>query len=289
VRVLILGGTGKLGHIALRALKNDLDVYVTVRSRFAEVENLGIFDKNNTICGFNAENFLLLEEIIKKIKPDIILNCIGIIKQLKEARDPIKSIMINSLLPHEIAVFSQKYNFRLIHISTDCVFSGRKGNYSEADDPDPSDLYGRTKLLGEAAEGNVLTLRTSLIGRELSSKYGLLEWFLSQNGKTVTGYTKAIFSGFTTSVLSGILKDIILNHSDIKGLYHVSSSPISKFDLLMLIKKKMGLNIDIIPDKQFNCDRSLDSSKFCREANYKPPSWDVMIEMLAEEVKKGEK
>lgn len=289
MRVLILGGTGKLGHVSWKALKNDLDVYVTVRSGFAEVENLGIFDKNKTICGFNAENFLLLEEIIRKVSPDVILNCIGIIKQIKESCDPIKSIMINSLFPHKIAALSQKNNFRLIHISTDCVFSGKKGNYSEADDSDPSDLYGRTKLLGEVSEGNVLTLRTSLIGRELNSKYGLLEWFLSQDRKTITGYTKAIFSGFTTDILSSILKDIILNHHDIKGLYHVSSSPISKFDLLMLIKKKMGLNIEIIPDKQFNCDRSLDSSKFCKEANYKPPSWDVMIERLAEEIKKGAK
>ncbi|MCX5705952.1 MAG: SDR family oxidoreductase [Candidatus Omnitrophica bacterium] len=286
MRVLILGGKGMLGHKAWQVLKDSFDVYVTIRGSFSEVEEFGIFDKSKTICNVNVLDFPNLEEEIGEFRPDVILNCIGIVKQISEAHDAVKSIEINSLFPHKLALLCSKINSRLIHISTDCVFSGKKGGYTEDDNPDPLDLYGRTKLLGEVTEGNVLTLRTSIIGRELNTIHGLLEWFFSQRGKTIKGYTKAIFSGFTTGTLSAILKDIILNHKSIKGLYHVSSGSISKFDLLMSIKKKFDLNVEIIPDDQFKCDRSLDSSKFRIEAGYIPPLWDTMIRELAEEIEK---
>jgi dTDP-4-dehydrorhamnose reductase len=178
-------------------------------------------------------------------------------------------------------------NVRLIHLSTDCVFSGKRGHYVEDDIPDPLDLYGRSKLLGEVGSGNALTIRTSMIGSELGAKYGLLEWFLSQRGKSIKGYTDAIFSGFTTIELCRTLKDIIVNYADARGLYHLSSEPISKFDLLMLIKDKMRLNVDIVPDAIFQCDRSLDSTKFRKKFNYTPPTWKEMIDELVIELRGG--
>ena len=289
MRILILGGSGMLGHEAYRIFQSDSDVYALMRNDFSAVKGFGIFDKNKTVCGVDAGDYPLLEKMLKKISPDAVINCIGIVKQVKETHDPIKSIEINSLFPHKLSGICAQNNCRLIHLSTDCVFSGIKGDYTEKDNPDPVDLYGWTKLLGEVTSGNVLTIRTSMIGRELNTDHGLLEWFLNQEGKEVKGYTNAIFSGFTTRALSIILKEIIFKHSALKGLYHVSSEPISKFNLLMLIKIKMNLNIEIIPDDRLRCDRTLNSSKFRKETNYTPPSWENMIEVLAENIKKGER
>ncbi len=286
MRILILGASGMLGHIAWQFFRNEFDVYVTLRSTFAEVEKFGIFDKKKTICGVHAEDFPAFEKLVSTVKPDVILNCIGIVKQIKEASDPIKSITVNSLFPHKLAVMCRINNCRLIHLSTDCVFSGEKGYYTENDNPDPLDLYSRSKLLGEVSVGNVLTIRTSMIGRELKTKHGLLEWFLSQNNGSVKGYTNVIFSGFTTTALCAILKDIIINHVDFKGIYNISSEPISKYKLLLLIKEKMSLKTRIIPDDELKCNRSLDSSKFRREAAYYPPSWEEMIDELVIELKK---
>lgn len=289
MRVLILGGNGMLGHAAWGVFKKDLDTYVTIRGSFSEVQEFGIFDKAKVICHFDASDFSSVEKKIRKAHPDVVLNCIGIVKQVEAAHEAIKSIEINSLFPHKLASLCAKINSRLIHLSTDCVFSGRKGNYSETDIPDPVDLYGRTKLLGEAEEGNTLTVRTSIIGRELKTKHGLLEWFLSQEGKTVKGYTKAIFSGLSTVRLSEILKNIILKHENLKGIYHISSAPISKFNLLMLIKKKFKLAAEVIPDDKIACDRSLNSSRFCKKTGYIPESWDDLVDsLLADEIKKGD-
>lgn len=275
-----------LGHAAWQSFKNNFDVCVTVRGDFSDVGKFAIFDKIKTICGVNAEDFSNIEKIVSSVKPEVILNCIGIVKQVSAANNPIKSIEINSLFPHKLAALCSSVNCRLIHISTDCVFSGDKGRYMENDIPDSVDLYGRSKLLGEVIAGTALTIRTSIIGRELGTKHGLLEWFLSQQDKSVKGYTKVIFSGFTTTALCAILKDIIINHKNLKGLYHVSSEPISKYDLLSLIKEEMDINIEIIPDDELKCDRSLDSLKFCSETAYTIPSWEDMIKEMSEAIKK---
>ena len=285
MRILILGGNGMLGHAAWQALKKDFNVYVTIRGAFSKIEKFGIFDEKKMFCGVRAEDFQNIEKIVSSIKPDVILNCIGIIKQIREAADPVKSIEINSLFPHKLAALCKGSTCRLIHISTDCVFFGNKGLYTENDSPDSLDLYGRTKLLGEVNDGTALTIRTSIIGSELGTKNGLLEWFLSQNDKSVKGYANVIFSGFTTAGLCLIIKDIIINYKYMKGLYHVSSEPINKYELLMLIKEKMNLAVNIIKDEEFKCDRSLNSSKFRKEAAYDPPSWEDMINKLAAELK----
>lgn len=287
MRVLILGGNGMLGHAAYQSFKGSFEVYTTIRCSFSEAGRFDIFDEKKTFSGVCAEDFPVFEKIVNTVKPDVILNCIGIVKQLKEAANPIKSIEINSLFPHKLAVLCGANKCRLIHLSSDCVFSGKRGGYAEDDTPDPLDLYGLTKLLGEVTEEKSLTIRTSMIGRELGTQHGLLEWFLSQDDKSVKGYTNVIFSGFTTIALCAAIKNIIVNHAGLKGLYHLSSQPISKYKLLFLIKESLGLKTRIIPDDELKCDRSLDSSKFRRETAYYSPSWEDMIKEMREQIKKG--
>ncbi|MBL4680588.1 MAG: SDR family oxidoreductase, partial [Pseudomonadales bacterium] len=201
---------------------------------------------------------------------------VGIVKQLAIAKESIPSLEINALLPHKLSVLCKEIDARLIHISTDCVFSGKKGHYKEEDPADAVDLYGKTKFLGEVHEDNCLTLRTSVIGRELSRKKSLLEWFLSQSG-SVTGFKNAIFSGFTTLELGRIIEMMLLNYPSASGVYQVSSEPISKYDLLLLFREIFEHDIDITADEAFHCDRSLDSSRFRKEFNYQPPTWEAMI------------
>jgi dTDP-4-dehydrorhamnose reductase len=208
------------------------------------------------------------------------INCIGIVKQAEAAKDPVTSIEINALFPHRLARLCQERGIRLIHISTDCVFSGRKGDYSENDLSDAEDLYGRTKFLGEVSGKGCLTLRTSMIGREIETSNGLIEWFLSQEGKTIDGYTGAIFSGFTTNALAEIITNIIYKQSELHGVWHVASAPISKFDLLLLVKQIYGLNIKIEPNQSVVCDRSLNADRFRKTTGFVPPTWHDMIEQM---------
>jgi dTDP-4-dehydrorhamnose reductase len=167
----------------------------------------------------------------------------------------------------------------MIHISTDCVFSGKKGQYIESDQSDAEDLYGRTKFLGEVTYPHTITLRTSIIGRELKTRFGLIEWFLAQKG-TIRGYKKAIYTGFTTDELSRIILNYVIPNTDLNGLYHVSSEPISKYDLLMLAKESFGKEVRILPDENFVSDRSLDSTRFREITGYRPPAWPIMIDEL---------
>ena len=283
MRILILGGDGMLGHQLFKNLKSSHDVRVTLRQDLAVYNKFMMFSSENTYPGIDVIKIDKLAKVLTNFHPDAVVNAIGIVKQLPEANKSIPSLEINALFPHRLALLCKEISARMIHLSTDCVFSGKKGNYKESDTSDPDDLYGRTKLLGEVSEKHCLTLRTSIIGQELSRKKNLLEWFLSQKG-SVNGYKKAIFSGFTTLELSRIIENMILNYPDASGIYHVSSDPISKFDLLSLIKATLKLPIEIIPDESFACDRSLDSSKFRREFNYNPPSWEEMICELCKDI-----
>jgi dTDP-4-dehydrorhamnose reductase len=214
------------------------------------------------------------------VRPVVVVNCIGIVKQAEAAKNPLVSIEVNSLFPHRLARLCCTKGIRLIHISTDCVFSGRKGNYTENDFSDAEDLYGRTKFLGEVSDEGCLTLRTSMIGRELETSHGLIEWFLSQGGKTVNGYKRSIFSGFTTNALADIIAKIITENRNLHGIWHVASEPISKFDLLTLVKQVYGLHIEIRPDDTVVVDRSLNADRFRQATNFVPPSWHDMIEQM---------
>lgn len=229
--------------------------------------------------GVDGGDFQSVKAAIAEIQPTVIVNCIGIIKQDALAYDPTASIEINALLPHRISSICREKAIRFIHVSTDCVFSGSRGNYAESDFPDANDLYGRTKLLGEVHEGG-LTLRTSIIGSELRSTRSLLDWFLSQTG-TANGYTKAVFSGLTTSELSRVIYQCATEWSYLSGLYQVSAEPINKFDLLSLVKTHYGLDIEIQANDEPVIDRSLSSTRFREATGYQPPSWDEMVAELA--------
>jgi dTDP-4-dehydrorhamnose reductase len=269
-----------LGHQVAHRFQQDCETWVTVRNSndvsFAESNLPGV----QIYPGVDALDFDSIQRAIEEIQPTVVINCIGIIKQDALAYDPTTSIQVNALLPHKLAQICNKQNCRLIHISTDCVFSGKDGNYSETSFPDANDLYGRTKFLGEIHHEGGLTLRTSIIGPELRSARSLLDWFLSQIGST-SGYTRAIFSGLTTLELSRVIHQCATEWTQLSGLYQVSAQPINKFDLLTLVKARYGLNIEIQPKDEPVIDRSLDSTRFQETTGYRPPSWDEMVSELA--------
>jgi len=234
----------------------------------------------------DASNFDQVTRALASIQPDLVINCIGLIKQMGHlARDPIMSISLNALLPHRVSLICRAAKIRMVHISTDCVFSGKKGNYLESDESDAEDLYGRSKFLGEVAyPPHSITLRTSIIGRELKTRLGLIEWFLSQkDGDTIRGYKHAIYSGFTTDELSRIIMNNIIPYPELTGLYQVSSDPINKYDLLQIANQVFGRRINILPDEDFFMDRSLDSTRFCQATGYQPPTWPEMIQEMAKD------
>lgn len=252
-RVLVLGGTGMLGSKVYEVLSKRFVTVATSRTADHQFIHLDAMDFGNVLS------------VLKHVDPDVVVNCIGV---LKDETDPITSITVNALFPHQLAKFCK----RLIHISTDCVFSGKMGYYTEDDIPDPEDLYGRTKLLGEVQQDNCLTLRTSFIGRE----GGLLKWFM--DGKYArSGYTNALFSGLTTLALARLIGYLIEHHPSMYGLFHVSGDPISKYDLLVKIRDAMQLGIEVEPYEDFYCDRSLNSGLFRAETGYSIPTWDEMI------------
>jgi dTDP-4-dehydrorhamnose reductase len=280
LKIIILGATGMLGHKLMQALSDKFFITGTIRGEIPDLSDHPVFSDMKIIGNIRADDLRSVHNAIDITEPDVVINCIGIVKQLPAAQDPLQSISINALFPHQLAKLCRQKNTRMIHMSTDCVFSGNKGNYTETDPSDAEDLYGKTKFLGEVNYPGCLTIRTSIIGRELETKHGLIEWFLSQEGKTVSGYKKAIFSGLTTIALSEIIAEIITNHPRIYGVYQVASEPISKYELLNLVNKIYGLKIRIDSDETIINNRSLNPEKFKKETNIKIPSWEYMIEEM---------
>jgi len=280
MKILILGATGMLGHKLMQVLSREHMVTGTVRRDTSVLVDHPVFSKMDILGNISADNLATIHVAIDKVNPDVIINCIGIVKQLPAAQDPLQSISINALFPHQLAQICRQKNIRLIHMSTDCVFSGRKGYYSEKDSSDAEDLYGKTKYLGEVDYPGCLTLRTSIIGRELDTSHGLIEWFMSQEGKKVPGYKNAVFSGLTTLALSEIITKIISDYLRLSGVCQVASEPISKYDLLNLVKNIYGMTVTIEPDEMVINDRSLNPKKFKNETNIKIPSWEYMIEQM---------
>lgn len=279
--VLILGASGMLGHTVLRYFnsRGEFRTIGTVRSHFINPEYLD--PGCELVGGVDAENIDSLTELLNTYKPTIVINCVGLVKQLAESNDPLICMPINSLLPHRLSNLCQKIDARFVHISTDCVFDGRDGMYLESDWPNPRDLYGRTKLLGEVQNFNTVTLRTSIIGHEVGSSHSLLEWFLSQSN-SVEGFSKAVFSGLPTVELARVIHDYVIPFTSINGLYHVSSFPISKFELLNLIAQEYSKSIAINVNNSIVVDRSLDSSKFQRATGFRPKSWKAMLRIMRE-------
>jgi dTDP-4-dehydrorhamnose reductase len=270
-----------LGHKLWQTLSERFDARVTFRRAPALDARFGLFDPARSIDGVSAHDFDGVVRAFALARPEVVVNCVGIVKQDAAAKDPYQSIAVNALFPHRLARACAAAGARLIHLSTDCVFTGRRGNYKESDASDAEDIYGRTKWLGEVDYENCLTIRTSMIGRELEGAHGLVEWFLSQRGKTVRGFRRAVFSGFTTGALAAIIGDIIADRRDLRGVRHVAAEPINKFDLLTLVRDAFESDIEIEPDETFVCDRSLDGSRFGRETGFAPPAWGEMIERMA--------
>lgn len=281
MKILVLGVTGMLGSAVFKqlcaderyqtwgALRNPNGLRYFPQGAHARlVSNIDVMDQDALVA------------VLEAVRPDVVINCIGLIKQLSIAKDPLAALPINSILPHRLSRLCGLAKARLIHISTDCVFSGRKGKYIESDPSDADDLYGKSKFIGEIHElPNAITLRTSIIGHELSSQNGLVDWFLSQNG-SVKGYTKAIFSGLPTVELARVMRDYVIPAPKLHGLYHVSAEPIDKLSLLRLVAEVYGKKIDIVSDEQVRIDRSLDSSHFQRASGYIPPSWLELVRLM---------
>lgn len=270
-----------LGHQLVRVLGERFEVWATVRRPSDAYRRFGLFDPARTVEGLDVRDFGAVRETVSLVRPDVVINAVGIIKQLPDARNHIESITINALLPHVVAEAAERVGSRTVSIGTDCVFDGARGAYRETDRPDADDLYGRTKLLGEVTAGNALTLRTSIIGRELFGAHSLVEWFLSNEGGRVRGFRRAIYSGFPTAVLAGIIADLIETRPDLRGLYHVASEPIDKFTLLGLVRDAYGARIEIEPDDGFVIDRSLDACRFAAETGFVPEPWPAMIGRMA--------
>ena len=291
MRILILGGDGMLGHRLLMHLQDRHETKVTLRRELAAYERYGLFTLENSYWSVEAKDTERLLEVMGDFRPEAVVNAVGIVKQRGAAKEAIPSLEINALLPHRLALLCRAAGARLVHLSTDCVFSGRKGNYTEDDIPDAEDLYGRTKLLGEVTDAGCITLRTSIIGLELSRRTGLIEWFLAQRGE-IRGFTKAIYTGLTTAEMSRVIERVLVEHPHLSGVWQVASEPINKYDLLVRFSEVLGRDdVHIVPDDTVSIDRSLLPVAFERATGYSAPGWNEMLKELGAEVRQrqGEK
>lgn len=281
LRVLVLGATGMLGNAVFQLFSSDekIEVFGSVRSS-ASQKYFAEHQRENLIAGIDVLDTDSLLHLFAEVKPDVVINCVGLIKQLANAEDPLVALPINAMLPHRLSRLCEAAGCRLVHVSTDCVYSGDKGAYLESDPSDARDLYGKSKFIGEIHDkGHVVTLRTSIIGHELASSYALIDWFLNQKER-VNGYSKAIFSGLPTVELARVMKDYVVPNPELSGLYHVSADPISKLDLLRLVAERYGKAIDILPDDSVRIDRSLVSERFTSQSGYKAPDWDALVDVM---------
>ncbi len=280
MKVLIIGASGMIGSTVLRVLSenNDWSVAGTVRDQsVARFFSKSIAEK--LIANIDVNQHDSLVGALNDFRPDVVINCAGLTKHKPEADDPLQALPINALMPHRLADLCKLLGARLIHISTDCVFSGEKGDYEEEDFADARDVYGKAKALGEVTDSHSITLRTSTIGHELQSQYGLLDWFLAQQ-EQCKGYTRAIFSGLPTVVFAQIIRDVVIPDTSLSGLYHVAAEPVAKYDLLKMIADCYGKEINIIPDDSFIIDRSLNGTRFQMATGYVAPDWLELIEMM---------
>jgi dTDP-4-dehydrorhamnose reductase len=281
MKILVLGITGMLGSAVFRTFSSDPvhEVWGTLRSS-AGLRYFPEASRERLLSGIDVLDQDALAAALTRVRPDVVINCVGLIKQLADAKDPLTALPINAMLPHRLARLCALSGARLIHISTDCVFSGSKGGYLESDLSDAEDLYGKSKYIGELHDlPNAITLRTSIIGHELNSSHSLVDWFLAQEG-SVRGFSQAIFSGLPTVELARVMKDFVLPHPELNGLYHVAAEPIAKLDLLTLIASQYGKTIEIRPDAALVIDRSLNSGRFTQATGYKAPTWSQLIELM---------
>jgi len=285
-RILILGGAGMLGHKMFQHLRTRYpETWCTIRGAVTDpaFRHIALFQQGQVIEGVDAMNLPALAALLHDRQPDVIINCVGIIKQRHEAKAYIPSITINALLPHQLAEWGKDWGARIIHFSTDCVFNGKRGGYREEDFSDAEDLYGKSKYLGEVTCENAVTLRTSIIGRELSHFQSLLEWFLRQQGQTIQGFTRAYYSGVTTNYLARLVGDLITDFPQLSGRYQVTSPTIAKYDLLCLLRDAFTLPVTIMPNTEAFCDRSMYGDVFRQATGYPEPDWPSLVRELADD------
>lgn len=282
MRVLVLGASGLIGHTLVRELSRYYEVYGTLHFSKSHYDNI-FFRKHSFIFDIDIMNFDIVKGIIYALKPDYIINCVGITKRKIDKQNIEDATFVNACFPHKLVRFAQLNENRVIHFSTDCVFDGKKGNYLEEDLTTAEDIYGRTKALGEIINyNNCLTIRSSFIGQELYSKTELLDWFLSQDGNSIKGFKNTLYSGVSTIFMTKVVRKVIDSFPEISGLYNLAPSiPISKYDLLNLAKDIFDVHVKIIPDYSIIHKPTLDGSKFKEITGIVIPDWREMLEELA--------
>ncbi len=284
MKILIFGGDGMLGHQLLESWRDRHDVRVTLRQERAAYAPLGTRFEG-ALFGIDVRRLQDVVDAVAAVRPELVVNAVGIVKQRPIAHEAIPSLEVNALFPHRLAQVCAAAGARLVHLSTDCVFSGKSGMYREDDPPDPKDLYGRSKLLGEVVGEHCLTLRTSIIGLELGRRSSLIEWFLAQRGR-IKGYRRAISRGLTTREMARAIEQLAMGAAPLSGLWHLSSAPIDKYDLLTRLSLRLGrTDVEVVPETDFVCDRSLDSSALQAKVSYRVPGWDAMLDELADSIR----
>ncbi len=284
MRVLVLGAGGMLGHKLMQRLSaQGFEVAGTIRATAPDQVLREALPSAKLLTGISAEHLDSVECAIQEVRPHAVANCIGIIKQLDEAKDPVPSIAVNALFPHRLAHLCRQHDARLIHFSTDCVFSGDRGPYRDDSFPDAGDLYGRTKLLGEVGALGALTIRSSIIGHELRGHRSLVDWFLSQQGGRIKGFANALYTGVTTAVMADLVGSLLSQWPDLHGVWQVASTPVSKYDLLVMLRQIFSIDVVIERDEVFHCDRRLDGSRFYQQTGWTAPSWLEMAQALYED------
>ena len=268
-----------LGHMVSRVLAGDHQVTgSTSRPQTDAARTSQKLDGVVVVTDVDVREFRSVITVLESIQPDVVINCVGIVKQRMDASSTLAALEVNGVFPHRLAQYCSERAIRVVHFSTDCVFEGTPGIKHLTDTPNATDVYGMTKRLGEVDYGTALTLRTSIVGRQLDGKESLFEWVIGQRGGTIHGYLNALYSGVTTRTAANIVKQIIENHPSLRGLYQVASAPISKFDLISELNRRLGLNLTIVPERDFRCDRRLDGSKFANDTGIKVPSWSEMLD-----------
>ena len=281
--ILIIGSSGMLGGAILRYLSETGVYNLFALSRSLVYSNSFSDPSIKFIQLSNFEDHVKLQSIINRIKPDIVINCAGLIKQISQSVSSSQMISINSTFPHVLATLCDQFDIRFIHFSTDCVFSGAKSSaYVETDPSDANDLYGKSKYLGECTNSiykNSLTLRTSIIGHGIVPNNSLIDWFLSCDPSTsISGFKNAIFSGLPTVEIASILHNYVLRcEKHLSGLFHLSAAPISKYKLLSLVADIYSFPVDIIPTPTPVINRALCSHLFASSTGYTAPSWATLI------------
>lgn len=278
MKILVLGATGLLGNAMFRSLSKLAGARVTGSIRSLDRRALFAPEHAAQLAVLeNAEDATQLARLLDAAAPDVVVNCVAAGRPAPA--DPLRSIQVYSVLPQRLSHLCRLANARLVQISSDGVFSGKRGSYSEDDVPDADDLYGISKLLGEISAPHAITLRTSIIGHEMQSGSGLLEWFLAQR-RQCRCYTRAIFSGFPTIVLADVVRDVVLPRPELSGIFHLATRPISKFDLLQLVASRYGKNIELIADDRDSPDRSLVADRFKSVTGYVAPDWPELVDAM---------